>query len=309
MDSTSPLFLLLSSELPGRQLKSYIRSLLFETQIRSLVNDLYNMHSFRPTFLLTALVAHYGLARAQCPAVWTEVAADLKTTFLDTDGNCNDDARAAIRLAFHDCFPEACDGSIILADECTERAENTQMVDICSILGDKATQYSVGTADLIQFAAAFGIASCPGLPSISVKVGRVDSSTANPTGQMPSPNDNATALIAAFAAKGFSATELVALVGAHSAAKNLDGDAFDSTVDDLDTVFYNETADGTAPASLNSDVYLSNSTQTSADWNTFGADASAWADAFVPAMEKLSLLGNDEANLTDCSSVIVEAFA
>ncbi|OTA93720.1 putative class II peroxidase [Hypoxylon sp. CO27-5] len=267
------------------------------------------MPSFRPTIILATLVAHYGLARAQCPSVWTDVAADLKLTFLDTDGNCNDDARAAIRLAFHDCFPGSCDGSIILADECTGRGENTQLVDICSTLSDKATLFDVGTADLIQFAAAFGIASCPGLPAISVKVGRTDSSTASPTGQMPSASDNATSIVAAFAAKGFSATELVALIGAHSAAKDLDGNALDSTVDDLDTNFYTETADGTAPASLDSDISLSSSTETSADWNTFGADASAWADAFVPAMEKLSLLGNDEASLTDCSSVITEAFA
>ncbi|KAI0120376.1 class II peroxidase [Hypoxylon sp. NC0597] len=263
------------------------------------------MLSFRP-IIVAALV---GLARAQCPTVWTDVAADLKLTLLDIDGTCNDDARAAIRLAFHDCFPGSCDGSIILADECAERGENAQLVDICSTLSDKANLFDVGIADLIQFAAAFGIASCPGLPAISVKVGRVDSSTASPTGQMPSANDNATSIVAAFAAKGFSATELVALIGAHSAAKDLNGNALDSTVDSLDTNFYTETAEGTAPASLNSDISLSNSTETRADWNTFGADASAWADAFVPAMEKLSLLGNDEASLTDCSSVITEALA
>ncbi|KAI1462162.1 class II peroxidase [Annulohypoxylon moriforme] len=267
------------------------------------------MHSFRPTVLLTALATCYGLVQAQCPAVWTDVATELKSTFIDSDGNCNDDARAAIRLAFHDCFPGACDGSIILADECTDRGENAQMIDICSTLGTMATNFTVGTADLIQFAAAFGIASCPGLPAIAVKVGRTDSSTANAANQMPSPNDNATTIVAAFAAKGFTSTELVALVGAHSAAKDLNGDALDSTVDDLDTVFYTETADGTAPASLNSDISMSNSSETSADWNTFGADASTWADAFVPAMEKLSLLGNDESTLTDCSSVITAAFA
>lgn len=110
------------------------------------------MHSFRPTILLAALVARYGLASADCPAAWTDVATDLKTSFI-TDGDCNDDARAAIRLAFHDCFPGTCDGSIILSDECTARGENTQLVDICSSLGDKATQYGVGAADLIQFAA------------------------------------------------------------------------------------------------------------------------------------------------------------
>ncbi|KAI2470071.1 class II peroxidase [Annulohypoxylon bovei var. microspora] len=267
------------------------------------------MPSFRSTMLLATLAAVSGLASAQCPAVWTDVAADLKTSFIDSDGNCNDDARAAIRLAFHDCFPGSCDGSIILADECTDRGENAQMIDICSTLGTKATSFSVGTADLIQFAAAFGIASCPGMPSIAVKVGRTDSSTANAANQMPGANDNATSIVAAFAAKGFTSTELVALVGAHSAAKDLNGDGLDSTVDDLDTNFYTETADGTAPASLNSDISMSNSTETSADWNTFGADASTWADAFVPAMEKLSLLGNDESSLTDCTSVITAAFA
>ncbi|KAI1209813.1 class II peroxidase [Annulohypoxylon truncatum] len=267
------------------------------------------MHSFRPTVLFTALVASSGLVRAQCPAVWTDVAAELKTTFIDSSGNCNDDARAAIRLSFHDCFPGACDGSIILADECTDRGENAQMIGICSTLGTMATNFTVGTADLIQFAAAFGIASCPGLPAIAVKVGRTDSSTANAANQIPTQNDNATTIVAAFAAKGFTSTELVALIGAHSAAKDLNGNALDTTVDDLDTTFYTETANGTAPASLNSDVSMSSSSVTSGDWTTFGSDASAWADAFVPAMEKLSLLGNDASTLTDCSSVITAAFA
>ncbi|KAI0844187.1 putative class II peroxidase [Daldinia vernicosa] len=242
-----------------------------------------DMDSFRLKALLATLVASSGFAKAQCPAVWTDVAADLKETFLDSSGKCTDDARAAIRLAFHDCFPSACDGSIILANECTDRGENAQMVDICSKLGDKATQFSVGTADLIQFAAAYGIASCPGLPTISVKVGRVDSSEANPTGQIPGANDNATSIVSAFAAKGFSSTELVALVGAHSAAKDLAGNALDTTVQEMDTNFYTETAEGSAPASLNSDKFLSNSTETSADWNSFGSDAAAWAAAFVPA--------------------------
>ncbi|KAI1381873.1 putative class II peroxidase [Hypoxylon crocopeplum] len=267
------------------------------------------MHSLKLTVLLATLAANYGLAGAQCPAVWTDVAADLKTTFVGTDGLCTDDARAAIRLSFHDCYPGNCDGSVILANECTDRGENTQLIDICSTLGDKATQFSVGVADLIQFAAAFGIASCPGGPVVPVKVGRVDSSDPDPEGQMLGPNDNATTIVTSFAAKGFSITELVALMGAHSTAKDLNGNALDTTVGDMDSTFYTETADGSAPTSLNSDKFLSNSTQTSADWSSFGADASAWAAAFVPAMEKMSLLGNDEVSLTDCSSVITDAFA
>ncbi|OTB06244.1 putative class II peroxidase [Hypoxylon sp. CI-4A] len=267
------------------------------------------MLSFRPTVLLATLVAQYGLVAAQCPAVWTDVATDLKSSFLDTSGACTDDARAAIRLAFHDCFPGSCDGSIILANECSDRGENTQLVDICTTLGDKATSFNVSTADLIQFAAAAGIAACPGMPAITVMVGRTDSSTANAEDQIPSPTDDAATIVSAFAAKGFTATELVALIGAHSAAKDLNGNGLDSTVDEMDNTFYTETADGTAPASLTSDQNLANGTDTSSDWTTFGSDASAWADAFVPAMEKLGLLGTDGATLTDCTSIVTEAFA
>ncbi|KAL7629018.1 hypothetical protein AAE478_000536 [Parahypoxylon ruwenzoriense] len=263
------------------------------------------MYSLRPTVLLVTLVTHYGLSRAQCPAVWTDVAADLKSTFVGSDGKCTDDARAAIRLSFHDCFPSTCDGSIILSSECTDRGENTQLVGICSTLADKVTQFDVGAADLIQFAAA----ACPGGPMVPVKVGRPDSSEPDITSQMISPNANATTIIAAFAAKGFSVTELVALMGAHSTAKDLNGDALDTTVGDMDMTYYTETAEGGAPTSLNSDKFLSNSTETSSLWSAYGLDPAAWAAAFVPAMEKMSLMGNDEASLTDCSSVLTAAFA
>ena len=110
------------------------------------------MHSLKFTVLFTAFLVQQDVTGAQCPDVWTEVAADLKTTFIDEDGLCTDDARAAIRLSFHDCFPGSCDGSVILANECTDRVENTQMLGICDTLGAKADSFDVGTADLIQFA-------------------------------------------------------------------------------------------------------------------------------------------------------------
>jgi hypothetical protein len=84
-----------------------------------------------------------------CPSVWKQVADELKKTF----AGCSDPARAAIRTTFHDCFPSACDGSLILANECTDRSENAQMIPVCGYLGDVAKKYKVGVADLIQGAA------------------------------------------------------------------------------------------------------------------------------------------------------------
>lgn len=120
-------------------------------------------------------------------------------------------------------------------------------------------------------------------PAIPFKVGRKDTSTANAANQLPAPTDSADSIIAAFAAKGFSSMELVALLGSHSAAKNLAGVAFDSTVNRLDTNFYSETQNGTAPTSLQSDVNLSQSSVTSGTWKGFSTNLNGWQAAFVPA--------------------------
>ena len=49
-------------------------------------------------------------------------------------------------------FNGACDGSLILADECSN-AENAGLSRLCGQLKTVATENSVGVADLIQFAA------------------------------------------------------------------------------------------------------------------------------------------------------------
>ncbi|MBE7181368.1 MAG: hypothetical protein INR71_09215, partial [Terriglobus roseus] len=121
---------------------------------------------------------------ASCPAVWTNVSSDLTGMFL-ANGQCNDDARAAIRAAFHDCgtwnaaqgATGGCDGSLILANEAGTRAENNGLQDISAKLLKLAQKYAVGVADMIQFAGAHAIVTCPGGPRITTYVGRNDSST------------------------------------------------------------------------------------------------------------------------------------
>ncbi|KAF1950119.1 heme peroxidase [Byssothecium circinans] len=233
------------------------------------------------------------------PPVWASIAADLQSSMM-SQGTCTNLARQTVRLSFHDCFPGSCDGSIILANECTTRVENNRMVEICDTLGAAAPSYNVTTADLIQFAAAIGIASCSSGPITSFYAGRTDSFTASLTGQVPGANANANALVSQFAAKGFTTTELVALTGSHTIGRNRGG-AIDSTIGKWDSGFYGQVSKGTAPNPIPADVSLSNSTVTMKVWNAVRKSQGAFDSAFVPAMEKMSLMGWRKADLVDRS--------
>lgn len=87
-----------------------------------------------------------------CPEVWGSIAEELKWRFL-ANGECTDAARAAIRAAFHDCFPgQGCDGSLFLAQEFTRERENGGLAPISEDLGKLAQAKGVSVADMFQFA-------------------------------------------------------------------------------------------------------------------------------------------------------------
>lgn len=87
-----------------------------------------------------------------CPQIWNTISAELTTVFL-SKSTCNADARAAIRAAFHDCFPDGnCNGSIFLAGELS-RLENEGIGPTVWMLGSLAKRHGVNVADIIQFAA------------------------------------------------------------------------------------------------------------------------------------------------------------
>ncbi|KAH7082183.1 ligninase LG6 precursor [Paraphoma chrysanthemicola] len=263
------------------------------------------------TFTLLALIAStsafnlWPRQSGSCPSVWTDVAKELQTTF----SGCGRDAHGAIRAPFHDCINNACDGSLILADECG-RAENAGLSDICGKLQGWSTKYSVGAADIIQFAAAVAIAECPLGPKVKALVGRKDSSTAAALNSMPSSKDSVDKILAAFSAKGFSSDDVVALMGTHSVAVQVNDDpsqagkSLDSTPSVYDTKFYTETKDGTAPYSLQSDKLLSNDTKTEQTWSNFGNSQDAWSAKFVDAWNRFAVIGNDVGSLQDCSSLM-----
>lgn len=259
-----------------------------------------------------------------CPKVWSEALPELQSAF----SGCGRDAHGAIRAPFHDCINNGCDGSLILTDECS-RAENAGLLDICGKLLSWTQKYNTSAADMIQFAAATAISACPLGPRVQALVGRKDSSEAAPLNSVPGSRDPISSILEKFAAKGFSPDDVVALMGTHSVAVQVNDDpeqagkSLDSTPSIYDLKFYQETLDGTAPYSLQSDKGLANYTevgdlghnlllvedademQTQKKWKEFAdGDTSGWNTAFTDAWNRFAVVGNDVGSLQDCSSII-----
>ncbi|PNS14419.1 Cytochrome c peroxidase, mitochondrial [Sphaceloma murrayae] len=238
--------------------------------------------------------------------------------------NCNDAARAAIRLAFHDAgtwsstgsdFGGA-DGSIVLAASEIGRADNRGLQSIAKQMISWQKQFGVGMADLIQFAAAHAVVTCPLGPRMRVWVGRKDSSVPAPEGLLPDARASAESLINLFEDKTISPHELVALLGAHGNSKQRFFDASkagapqDSSPGTWDTLYYNQTVDGSGGDVLvrfPSDVALAEHPKCKDEWTEFRKkDAQGhWNEDYAAANTRLSLLGVNNINqLKECSGVL-----
>lgn len=198
------------------------------------------------------------------------------------------------------------------------RVDNLGLEDIAAKTKDWYNQYKghgISMADLIQIAAVTATVSCPGGPRIISFIGRKDDSQAAPTGKLPFQYQDADYLVNLFAAKTFTANDLVALVGAHTASKqkfvatSRTNASQDTTPNVWDTKFYSETIAGDNKTILifHSDKSLSSYSQTQAQFNTFaGANGgSLWAPAFAQAYFRMSFLGvNNLNNLTEITQVL-----
>ncbi|KAL1568066.1 Peroxidase 17 [Salvia divinorum] len=142
------------------------------------------------------------------------------------------EARAAasvMRLQFHDCFVNGCDGSLLL-DETPEMAgekaalsnvnslRSFEVVDEIKDALEMSCPGIVSCADVLIMAARDAVFLSGG-PKWEVKLGRQDSLTASQEDSneiMPSPRTNATSLIALFTKFNLTVQDLVALSGTHS---------------------------------------------------------------------------------------------
>lgn len=134
-----------------------------------------------------------------------------------------------LRLHFHDCFVNGCDGSVLLDDNATFIGEKTAAPNNNSIRGfnviddikskiENACPGVVSCADIVALAAKDSVVYLGG-PSWKVGLGRKDSLTASralANTSIPPPTSNLSALITSFSAQGLSLRNMVALSGSHT---------------------------------------------------------------------------------------------
>jgi hypothetical protein len=248
-----------------------------------------------------------------------DVSKELTGLFVQADGQCNDNARAAVRFGFHDAgawdknSPNGgADGSLMMDFGEIDRPENNGLQNIRTVLRGVQAKYNVGYADLAQYAHNHATISCPKGPRVRTFVGRKDATKAAPTGLLPDVHDSADNLIALFANKGFSAHDLAALVGAHSTAKQRFVEPptrpLDTTEGVWDVEFYNDTLQNPPNKNifvLPSDKVLSVHPSINDEWKSFVGNQAHWNEDYAKAYIRMSLLGvTNLKDLKDCTRTL-----
>jgi len=257
--------------------------------------------------------------------VWYDIADQLYDLMSNDDGTCNDFARAAIRMVFHDSGTWASslaaegmdyggsDGSLFLFAE-YQRPENDGLEDAVNQIGELAASNGVGVADMFIFAGATGVVTCPLGPRMRTWLGRIDATQPSPMNLLPSAFDNGTFLINLFQDKRISPHDLTALVGAHSTSKQFTtnltqlGFSQDSTPGTWDVDFYNETQFAPLPGVFQfpSDLSLLQTDETRVEWLLFVGNQEHWNEDFAAAFLRLTLAGVNNINdgLFECTDAL-----
>lgn len=160
-----------------------------------------------------------------CPRLFSAVKSSVQSAI-------SREARmgaSLLRLFFHDCFVNGCDGSVLLDDTSSFTGEKTanpnrnsargfDVIDNIKSAVEKVCPGVVSCADVLAIAARDSVEILGG-PSWNVKLGRRDARTASRSAAnngIPAPSTNLNQLISRFNALGLSTKDLVALSGGHT---------------------------------------------------------------------------------------------
>uniref|UniRef100_A0A1J3DLW2 Peroxidase n=2 Tax=Noccaea caerulescens TaxID=107243 RepID=A0A1J3DLW2_NOCCA len=138
-------------------------------------------------------------------------------------------AASLLRLHFHDCFVQGCDGSLLLdssgritseknSNPNSKSARGFDVVDQIKAQLEKECPGTVSCADVLTLAARDSSVLTGG-PSWMVPLGRRDSTSASLSGSnnnIPAPNNTFNTILSRFTSQGLDLTDLVALSGSHT---------------------------------------------------------------------------------------------
>ncbi|KAJ8537946.1 hypothetical protein K7X08_014486 [Anisodus acutangulus] len=164
---------------------------------------------------------------SSCSKLESIVRKRLEKVFKDDIGQ----AAGLLRLHFHDCFVQGCDGSVLLDGSAGGPSEKTAIPNLTlrkesfKIIEDlrervhKECGKIVSCSDIAALAARDAVVLTGG-PNYVVPLGRRDGlnfATENATlNNLVAPTANTTTLLNRLSTKGFDATDVVALSGAHT---------------------------------------------------------------------------------------------
>ncbi|OVA10487.1 Plant peroxidase [Macleaya cordata] len=138
-------------------------------------------------------------------------------------------AASILRLHFHDCFVNGCEGSVLLDDTDTIKGEKNAGANRNSVRGfevidkikanvEQACPSTVSCTDILTLAARDAVYLTGG-PFWYVPLGRKDGTTASVDAankQIPSPVESLENITAKFTSKGLDMKDVVVLSGAHT---------------------------------------------------------------------------------------------
>ncbi|CAN1233784.1 Cationic peroxidase 1 [Linum perenne] len=194
-----------------------------------------------------------------------------------------------MRLFFHDCFVNGCDGSVLLDDTTTFTGEKNananrnsvrgfEVIDTIKTRVERACSGTVSCADILAIAARDGVVLLGG-PSWQVLLGRRDARTASQSTantDLPSPFADLPALISSFTNKGLTAA----------------GDAnlapLDFSPNRFDNAYYRELV--AQRGLLHSDQQLFSGGSQDALVRTYSTNVNAFARDFANAMIRMGNL-------------------
>lgn len=167
----------------------------------------------------------FDFYKSSCPDAYKIIEEHVKFFVYQNPGQ----AAGILRIMFHDCFVQGCDGSILLEEPVTEltatpnnaslRMSSLMILDQIKESVERVCPGVVSCADTIALSATIAVHLVGG-PLIPIQTGRRDSLSAasNQTvvSNIPAPTFSISALKQNFAAHGLDVKDLVSLSGGHA---------------------------------------------------------------------------------------------